>query len=188
VELPAAPFLRSDIWDRFEVPEPYRAEIVLGELVVTPAPSVLHGRVQIVLGALLRSQLPSSLRAASGVEWRFDERGVVAMAPQPDLVVLHHKVTELRAAPTLAVEILSPSDANRLERTSVSRIEGKRLDYADRGLLDYLEVDLSGPAPVLIRYELQDGDLLEVDRATGEETLTAERPFRYSLRPADLVG
>lgn len=187
VELPTAPPMRSEVWDRFEVPEPYRAEIVLGELVVTPAASVLHGRVQIRLGALLEPQLPANLRAASGVEWRFDERGIVAMAPQPDLVVIHHKVTRLTTPPALAVEILSPSDANRLERTSVSRIEGKRLDYADRGLLDYLEVDLSGSEPRLIRYELQDGDLMEVDRVSGREALVAERPFRYSLTPADLV-
>jgi Uma2 family endonuclease len=179
--------MRGDVWDVFELPEPYRAEIVQGELVVTPAASMLHGLVQQSLGALLRPQLPAPLRVYSGVEWRFDEQGIVAMAPQPDLVVARRKVLELTHAPALAVEILSPSDANRLERSPVSRIEGKRLDYADRGLRDYLEVDLSGQEPILIRYELQDGDLMEVDRAVGENVLVADRPFAYSLRPSDLI-
>jgi Uma2 family endonuclease len=96
-------------------------------------------------------------------------------------------MVRLTTPPALAIEILSPSDANRLERTSVSRIEGKRLDYAGRGLLDYLEVDLSGPEPRVIRFELRDGDLTEVDRVTGQVGLTSDRPFRYSLRPADLA-
>jgi Uma2 family endonuclease len=188
VDPPTAPPMLSDSWDRFEVPEPYRAEIVQGELVVTPAPSVLHGSVQVELAAILRAQAPPALRVATGVEWRFDERGIVAMAPQPDLIVIPRKTVTLTDAPALAVEILSPSDANRLERASVTRIEGKRLDYADRGLRDYLEVDLSGGEPTLVRYQLSDGDLVAVERATGAAMLAAARPFPYSVRPADLIG
>lgn len=109
VELTAAPMLAGEVWDRFEVLEPYRAEIVLGELVVTLPGSVLHGRVRAMLGALLSPQLPADQRAAGAVEWRVDQHDVVVMAPQPDLIV----------------EVLSPTDANRLELTSVSRIEGK---------------------------------------------------------------
>lgn len=41
----APPVLASD-WDSLSVPEGYRAEIIRGELVVTPAVSVDHGRVQ----------------------------------------------------------------------------------------------------------------------------------------------
>ena len=54
----------------------------------------------------LRPQLPAPLGVHSGVEWRFDEQGIVAMAPQPDLVVAHRKALELTHAPALAVEIL----------------------------------------------------------------------------------
>jgi Uma2 family endonuclease len=187
VELPTAPPISSEFWDRFEVPEAYLAEIVRGELVVTPAPTVLHGFVQIELGALLREQVRPPLRVASGVEWRCDERGVVAMAPQPDLVVIHRKTSELWETPALAVEILSPSDSNRLDRSRLTRIEGKRLDYAERGLRDYLEVDLSGEDPVLIRYELRDGELVACERVVGEETLVATRPFAYRLTPTALV-
>jgi Uma2 family endonuclease len=107
--------------------------------------------------------------------------------PQPDLIVIDHKVTALDSVPVLAIEILSPSDGRPLERSPLTRIEGKRLDYAGQGLTDYLEIDLSGRAPTVTRFELHDGDLTEVARNSGSSALLAGRPFSYYLVPDDLV-
>jgi Uma2 family endonuclease len=186
VDISTAPAMRSEDWDRFEVPEPYRAEIVRGELVVTPAPSREHVRAQTRLIRLLEPQLPSGAELLAGAEWRFDVKGLVALAPQPDLIVAD--VTKpLTVAPLLAVEVLSPSDDDLLSTSRIPRIEGKRLDYAEHGLTDYLEVDLSGDQPMIIRYELRDGELTQVARVQGSARLDALRPFAYSLVPDDLV-
>ena len=58
---------------------------------------------------------------------------------------------------------------------------------AVNGLADYLEVDLTADRPVVIRYELKAGVLVEAARATGTAVLKTNRPFPYRLRPSDLV-
>jgi Uma2 family endonuclease len=186
MEIAAASGIRSEDWDRFEVPEQYRAEIVLGELVVTPSPTREHARAQVLLSDLFKPFLPSGVERLLGAEWRFDERGIVAHAPQPDLMFLPRS-QPLTVTPLLAVEVLSPSDDDLLAVHRIPRIVAKRLDYARFGLRDYLEVDLRGPEPSVTRYELRDDALVAVDTAKGDEELVTDRPFRYSLRPSGLL-
>jgi Uma2 family endonuclease len=174
-----------EAWAAFEVPEGYRAEIIQGELVVTPAPSFDHALVATALFRLFDALLPADLRVMWGLEWLLDERGLVAAAPQPDLLVLPRANRSVSAL-VLAVEVLSPSDRGRIE-TGVTRIEGKRLDYARQGLPHYLEVDPTADPVVAVRYELQDATLVEVDRVEGVGRLVADRPFPYELVPADLL-
>jgi Uma2 family endonuclease len=183
-----APPISARTWQTFEVPEGYRAEIIRGELVVTPAPGIGHQHVVIRLGHLLDVAAPDDYIATAAVEWELDVSGAVAMAPQPDILVVERSnAKRIERAPLLAVEILSPSDFHRLDRSDLTRIEGKRLDYAANGLADYVEVDLTGNEPVLRRYELVDGVLVVGDTVTGSDTLIVTRPFRYSVRPIDLV-
>lgn len=183
----APPVLAGD-WDSLSVPEGYRAEIIRGELVVTPAASVDHGRVQVRLAVILASLAPPDYEPISGVEWRLDAGGVVAMAPQPDLMVVPRSARGLSIdrPPLLAVEILSPSDSQRLAN-GMTRREGKLADYAVNGLADYLEIDLVTPGPVATRYELRDGVLVPTGIAGGTTLLLATRPFVYEFAPSALL-
>lgn len=190
VELLVAPPIRVEDWDAFEVPGGYEAEIVMGELVVTPGPELSHGRAQSRLTIAFATFVPAGYESISGPEWRLDVGGLVAMAPQPDLMVVR---TDLQgkavlSAPLLVVEILSPSDFSHRLANGMTRREGKLADYAANGLQDYLEVDLTAATATAIRYELQVGTLVEVDRAVGSELLRAGRPFAFEFRPADLVS
>jgi hypothetical protein len=183
-----APPISVDEWDAVSVPEGYRAEIVQSELVVSPAPSFDHCVVQSELLVALTAVLPAELRLLAVSEWRFERRGHVAMAPQPDLVVLPRSVRRVEQV-VLGVEVLSATDRRRLRSAPhLTRIEGKCIDYATNGLADYLEVDLLADQPVLTRYESHDGVMVEVDRAEGDKALVADRPFPYELVPAALLG
>jgi Uma2 family endonuclease len=189
VSVAVAPPIRASEWDQLSVPEGYRAEVVRGELVVTPGASVDHGRAQTRLAVLLAAAAPAGYEPVSGVEWRLDSGGVVAMAPQPDVMVVPKlaRGVALHSRPLLAVEVLSPSD-HQLLASGMTRREGKLMDYAANGLEDYLELDLTAPIPVAARYELHDGLLVQVDTVTRSSILRAERPFAYEFAPAALLS
>ena len=184
----AAGLLRASDWDAFEVPEGYRAEIIQGQLIVTPGVSIGRGRAQMSLAAVFRGAVPPAYVAVFGIEWRFESRGYVAMAPIPDLMVIQRTLegTHLDHPPLLAVEVLSPSDSNLLGN-GMTRREGKLADYGEHGLADFLEVDVAVSPPVAIRYELRGERLVEVDRAVGTEVLHAVRPFEYRFSPQSLL-
>lgn len=188
MSIAVAPPVLSGDWDSLSVPEGYRAEIIRGELVVTPAASVDHGRVQVRLALILASLAPPDYEPISGVEWRLDTAGVVAMAPQPDLMVVPRSArgASIDQPPLLAVEILSPSDSQRLAN-GMTRREGKLADYAVNGLADYLEIDLMRPGPVATRYELRDGLLVPTGIAGGTTLLQTTRPFAYEFIPSSLL-
>ena len=59
VDILAAPPVRVADWEAFTVPEGYRAEIIRGELVVTPGTDVDHGRAQNRLVTLLAGLVPA---------------------------------------------------------------------------------------------------------------------------------
>ena len=188
VDVRRAPPVLAEDWDAFEAPEGYRIEIIQGELVVSPGVALRHGRAHTALVRLLSDVAPEGFGPVFGVEWRFDEYGFVAMAPQPDIMVIPRDLEGLRLTqpPLLAVEILSPSDFQRLA-SGMTRREGKLRDYGAYGLRDYLEVDVTEKITVAVRYELEGSRLVEVDRAVDEEVLRAARPFPYSFAPRDLV-
>jgi Uma2 family endonuclease len=188
VDVLAAPPVRVEAWEALAVPDGYRAEIIRGELVVTPSPTLSHGRAQSRLTLVLSSAAPPGYEPVSGPEWRLTVAGIVAMAPQPDIMVVTREVTgaALLRPPLLAVEILSPSDYQRLAN-DMTRREGKLADYAANGLEDYLEVDLTTTAPTASRYELRQGRLVQVDVAVGSAALRASRPFRYEFVPQELL-
>lgn len=182
-----APPVTVSEWDALSVPEGYRAEIIQGELVVTPAASVDHGRAQSRLVVLLAAAAPPDHEPVSGVDWRIDLGRVVAMAPQPDLMVIPRSArgASVDRPPLLAVEILSPSD-RQLLASGVTRRDGKLADYVANGLEDYLEIELT-PVPVATRYERRGGVLVPVDSTRGTSVLRAARPFTYEVAPSALV-
>lgn len=173
-------------WDNFEPPEGLRAEIIGGELVMTPSPGAPHAFAATRLLVSLREVLPEGLEIVQGLEWRTARRGKVASAPIPDLVVVHEEIERLDEPPVLAVEILSNSDRQR-HSSGLTRIEVKREDYAAAGLFHYLEVDqTSAGVPVVTRFELDERRLLVVDSATGDEVLVSHTPFPYQVQPSQL--
>ena len=176
----------TEFWSRFAVPEGYRAEIIRQELVVAGAPALPHFRVRMQLLWLLDEFLPEGTEAVVGPEWEVDDHGVVVMAPRPALTVVR-KGAEAGEPPLLAIEVVGPGDQSLLD-AGIPRIAGKRLDYAEHGLTDYVEIDPRPDLPVASRYELRQGALVEVARAAGDQPLVAERPFRYALAPASLVA
>lgn len=174
-------------WDAFTVPDGYRAEIIQGELVVTPGPSLDHTRVQGRLIVLFAQTAPIGWEPVPEPEWRLPRGGIVAAAPRPDVAVVAQGSSgrSLTTTPLLAVEVLSPTDDRRLSTGQTHR-EAKLIDYATNGLADFIEVDLTVVPTVVIRYELHAGELREMERAAGDETIEANRPFPYRIRPADL--
>jgi Uma2 family endonuclease len=174
-------------WDAFESPDGVTAEIIRGELVLTPSPSVRHGAAESKLFRALDEHLPEGCEILRGIEWRFAGDALVAAAPQPDLLVFRDEPGLLRLMnpPLLAVEVLSPSDAQVLPN-GMSRIEGKRLDYAANGLEHYLEVAWTAKICAIRRYERHDGELAVVAVAEGDDPLIAEVPYPYEIVPSRL--
>lgn len=117
-----------------------RHEAIGGELYVTPAPSVRHQRVLLRLARSLAGLLQDTGRgeifcAPLGVRFPATGEGV-----QPDLVFVSDDrrdivaSDELKGAPDLVVEILSP--------TTAARDTGlKRLLYERQGVVEYWIVD-----------------------------------------------
>jgi Uma2 family endonuclease len=142
-----------------------RREILDGELVVTPSPSVIHQRV--------------SKRLQRQLERYFEEGGLgevfqapldVILGPHdvvvPDLLVVTDPATASQRAietpPTLVVEILSPSTAAR-DRTQ------KAARYAASGVAHYWIVDTESRRIKCFRLEV--GAYAVAVEAEGDATL-----------------
>lgn len=200
VQATDSPAIPEAWWDDFDPPPGHRAEIVRGEIIVTPSPGLPHAQAATELVLALQRDLPEELTVVQAVEWRLPKGGIVASAPVPDILVVSRGLKVLAGPPLLAVEILSPSDNAGLAGGG-TRIEGKRLDYAANGLQHYLEVFLAAQGgPQVVRYELQDRPvrargsasvtqtqrLVQVAEAYDDELLAAVEPFPYEIRPSAL--
>ena len=116
-----------------------RLELIEGEIIVTPSPSLMHQIVVHRLDVLLdRAIVEAGLGLVIGAPFDvfLDEQNV----PQPDLmVVLRDReqvlgAVRLESAPSLAMEIISPSSATKDRVT-------KRDLYARHGVPEYWLVD-----------------------------------------------
>jgi Uma2 family endonuclease len=150
-----------------------RYEAIAGDLYVTPAPSVRHqtiaGRLYADLIRLLAD--PGHGRvwfAPIGVRFPATEEGV-----QPDLVFVSDErrgivaPDELKGAPDLVVEILSP--------TTTARDTGlKRVLYERQGVAEYWIIDPEADAVDVWRFETEPRTERFVDRLPvrlGDERL-----------------
>lgn len=122
------------IFEGWEPPEGYRAELLRGEVLLTPGPDIVHN----LLVASVRDQVPYA-------RWhRLHTQDVSIPSdgsePQPDLVVFERGSVEengrlLAAADvTLVVEVVSKTSIDRDYRT-------KRYLYAEGTIPAYLIVD-----------------------------------------------
>ncbi|MGH3443998.1 MAG: Uma2 family endonuclease, partial [Nocardioidaceae bacterium] len=100
---------------------------------------------------------------------------------QPDLLVAgRDDFTErdLRVAPLLAVEVLSPS-TRRVDRTL------KRARYEAAGAPSYWVVDPDVPS--LTAWNLRGGRYVETAHVTGEQEYAATLPYPVRVSPAQLL-
>lgn len=116
-----------------------RLELIEGEIIVTPSPSLMHQIVVHRLDVLLdRAIVESGLGLVIGAPFDvyFDAQNV----PQPDLMVVLWDREQalgsarLESAPSLAIEVVSPSSATKDRVT-------KRDLYARYGVPEYWLVD-----------------------------------------------
>jgi Uma2 family endonuclease len=128
-----------------------RYEAIEGALYMTPAPSVRHQRislrlVQELLRLLVDPGYGELWYAPLGVRFPATQEGV-----QPDIVFVSHErrgiiaPDELKGAPDLVVEILSPSTASR-DR------DLKRRLYQRQGVAEYWIVDPDANAVDVWRF------------------------------------
>ena len=172
------PAVKFTYEDYQHTPEDKRYELLDGELVMVPAPNLEHQRIGIRLGVLLHGFV--------------QERGLgeVFHAPcdvvlsntdvvQPDLLFVSNERAHLllggdnvRGAPDLVVEILSPSTAGR-DRTL------KRALYAKYGVKEYWLVDSDARTATVLRLG---EDAFEVEAIYGEgQTMTSPTLAGFSV-------
>jgi Uma2 family endonuclease len=175
------PFTRADL--ELMPDDGRRYEIVDGVLIVSAAPGRLHQRA---VGRLYR-RLDDA--ATADFEVMIAPFAVVLANDtelQPDLLVARRdQYTDkiLPGAPTLAVEVLSPS--TRLIDTHVKRARFERDGTAAFWVVD----PVARPEEAsLVAWELSpDKQYRQVAHVVGEESFTATLPFEVTVTPADLV-
>lgn len=173
----------GDWWDAAEDPPGFKFEIIRGELVVAASPNRAHQRASLNLMHILRGALPEGYEVSFDLEWRLDQNGYVAQAPRPDILVLPKSDEPVHEPPLLLVEVLSPSDSHRLQYHDLSRIEGKRLDYAVNGLRWYMEIEYPDRATL---YRVSPGGLERWVLAQGDGLFVTTEPLQLSFYPRDL--
>ena len=149
----STPTFKFTYADYRNTPEDKRYELLDGDLVMTPAPRVGHQRVIRKLGTLLNR----FVEAAQIGEVFFPPCDVVLSdsdVVQPDLLFVSHErshiITEenVRGAPDLVIEILSPATAAR-DRTF------KRSLYAKHGVKEYWLVDTDAKTVTILLWNSQ---------------------------------
>lgn len=155
-----------------------RYELVDGELLVTPSPTVRHQNVAGELFHLLRLALPAGMRALMApMDVRFGAKRQV----QPDVLVVRDEgldAVRVESVPLLVVEVLSRGTRSRDQVT-------KRRVYEQAGVPSYWIVDPKKPSLAVL--ELVDGSYAEVARVAGPQAWTAAAPYAVTVVPDDLL-
>ncbi|MGH3885251.1 MAG: Uma2 family endonuclease [Pseudonocardiaceae bacterium] len=157
-----------------------RYELIDGELLVSPAPGLLHQTAGLRLYRVLDDACPDDLYVLAAP---FAGQTDVSNEVQPDVLVARFdELTDknLPAAPVLAVEVLSPS--GRLIDLNL-----KRAAYERMGTPSYWVLDPDVPDLLVLELDA-DGRYQEVARVAGDEVFEAHRPFRVRVAPAELLG
>lgn len=154
-----------------------RYELLDGEILVTPAPRVIHQSAVLELVYALKAALPSGMRILTAPT---DVRFSLKRQFQPDVLVVVDgplDVPRIEGPPLLVVEVLSKSTRSR-------DLIGKRAAYQDAGVPSYWLVDTKVPSLTVL--ELVDGSYRE-QVVSGEQGYDATAPFSVRIVPADLV-
>jgi Uma2 family endonuclease len=184
--LPAGPLTVAEL-EAFP-DDGHRYELLDGVLVVTPAPGFSH---QMMVGQLFRrldETAPAELAVlpapfaihpdAAGGRPESEQSTEL----QPDLLVAEpaaFTTKDLPGPPLLAVEVLSPS--TQLFDRNLKKAAHERMGAAHFWLVD-------PRVPELYAYELDAGGRYRlVAHVTGDDPFSAERPFRVTVRPSELL-
>ncbi len=164
----AQPVLKFTYEDYRTAPPDKRYELLDGDLLLNPAPNLKHQDIESRLG----SRLARFIEARGLGKFYFAPCDVVLSdtdVVQPDLLFVSHARAHLlsggdnvRGAPDLVVEILSPTTADR-DRGY------KRALYAKHGVKEYWLIDPT--AETVWIHELRDGALTVTQTIGREQTL-----------------
>jgi Uma2 family endonuclease len=153
-------------------------ELLDGMLLVSPAPILRHQLASGRLFILLAEACPAGLQTFfAPVDWQPD----LLTSLQPDLLVVRKEDIEIKNITrplVLAVEVLSPS-------TRRKDVFLKRSKYEDAGVENYWIVDPAVPS--ITALELVDGRYVTVGQATGDQSVTLEKPFPVTIVPSALL-
>lgn len=153
-------------------------QLIDGELIVSPSPSLAHQIVHSRLFGILYAAAPQEQLVLSAP---LDVRAGQSTVVQPDLQVIHDAQragSEVTEPPVLAVEILSPSSRG----TDLVR---KPEVLSRFGVEHYWVVDPLVPA---IRTFRLVGEAYQSEQIVGGDDLfETDVPFPVSFRPADLA-
>ncbi|MGH9157821.1 MAG: Uma2 family endonuclease [Acidimicrobiales bacterium] len=170
------PLTVDDVW---ALPDDgHRYELVDGVLLVTPAPGHAHQRALVRLIVLLAAGAGHAFEVLPAP---FDWLVSPSTLFQPDIVVAPKGTIgpkRLERAPTLAVEIGSPSTSS-IDRGT------KRIKYEQAGVAAYWLVDPLEPVLTVLR--LVDRAFVEEARVVGDERYETTFPFPVTVVPAELV-
>lgn len=173
---PSRPFTRADL---AAMPDDgHRYELIDGVLVVTPAPSLNHQSILVALIIALNHVKPTALRLLAAP---FDVALAGDTVVQPDLLLApksDFSAKDLPVAPTLAIEILSPS-------TRRFDLILKRARYEAAGCEHYWVVDPDEPR--ITAWTLRDGVYVEVADAAGDDEFVVTEPVELTLHPSSLL-
>jgi Uma2 family endonuclease len=154
-------------------------ELVDGVLLVSPASKPRHHRVVLRVAIVLDAACPPDMEVfIAPLDFRPDRRTSV----QPDVLVARRSEVgknNVTLAPLLAVEVLSPS-------TRRKDLVLKRSVYEERGVQSLWAVDPEEPS--LTGWDLVDGRYVQVGAATGEVTVSLQRPYPVTISPGRLVA
>jgi Uma2 family endonuclease len=157
-----------------------RYELIDGMLHVSPAPWLGHQVVSAEVYDRLRAACPPDLRVLYAP---VDVQPDPETSLQPDVLVIqrrHLGGKNLKVAPLLVVEVLSPS-------TRLYDLNTKRSAYEKLGGSSYWIVDPTPPGAVTV-LDLDDTDVYrQVAHVEGEVEFRAGRPFPVVIVPARLL-
>lgn len=157
-----------------------RAEILDGEILVSPSAGPRHNRLAFRLAKDLSA---AAVQHGYDVLLDVDVLWPGGQVTRPDVFVVTEEVAEqasppVREVPVLVVEVLSPDSPGR-DLVRKPRIA------ADAGVPEYWVLD---PATGEVYRHTLTGDRYDVDVVEpGEERVVSTLPFPYTLRPAALV-
>lgn len=155
-----------------------KIELLDGVVVEMASPTLAHQDMLQNLNQMVFAARPAGWKVIFAP---FDMYVADTIVLQPDLLVApsdRFQQHGLEEAPTLAVEILSPSTRNRDLVKKFNWFAGFGIEY----------VWFADPAePSVLALELVEGHYVEVAEAVGDQTITLERPFAIELNPQRLI-
>ncbi len=163
------------------LPPEARAEILDGEIIMSPSANPRHNLVALLLATdLAAAGLPTGFRAIMDVDVAWPVTGEVT---RPDVLVVPRAVAEstqlpITERPVVVVEILSPGSAGRDFVT-------KRRTAQAAGVPEYWVVNPE--THEIVRHTLVEGSYEEHFVEPGQEEKIETLPFPYTLRP-DVLG